>query len=318
MSWFIFALTATLSWGFADIFYKKGSDENDVFSHLKTAVWVGFVMGAVSILVMIFSDEKMNASEFFRGALKYSPASFSYIASMVIGYAGMRYLEISIISPVQNASGALSAIVMIVWFTLSGRTKSILNEFSLLDIAGTIIIALGVIMLAITEKKLSDSENTVKEENIKYKKGALALIFPLLYCVFDTVGTAADGIILDGTSVLSEIQVLIIYGLTFFIFGACAWLYMLMRTKKAYNPFSSSERSKGIAAVFEEGGQVFYIYAMASKPVLAAPMIASYCIVSVILSRFILKERLNKAQYICVLTVITGIVMLGISEGLNS
>jgi drug/metabolite transporter (DMT)-like permease len=55
---------------------------------------------------------------------------------------------------------------------------------------------------------------------------------------------------------------------------------------------------------------------MARNPVLSAPMVACYCIVSVILGRAVLKEKLTKAQYACIITVIAGIVMLGISEGL--
>ena len=38
MSWFIFALIATLGWGCADLFYKMGTDETDKHSHLKIAV----------------------------------------------------------------------------------------------------------------------------------------------------------------------------------------------------------------------------------------------------------------------------------------
>ena len=45
-------------------------------------------------------------------------------------------------------------------------------------------------------------------------------------------------------------------------------------------------------------------------------MVASYCIVSVILSHIFLRERLKKPQYICVMLVIIGIVLLGISDGL--
>ena len=82
------------------------------------------------------------------------------------------------------------------------------------------------------------------------------------------------------------------------------------------NHFTLEISEKGVAALFEEFGQVFYVYAMAKKPMLAAPMIASYCIVSVILSRIFLKEKLKASQYACVITVIIGIVMLGISEGL--
>ena len=29
LSWFILAVICVLGWGFADVFYKKGTDEND-------------------------------------------------------------------------------------------------------------------------------------------------------------------------------------------------------------------------------------------------------------------------------------------------
>ena len=36
--WFLFALLTSLAWGSADLFYKKGSDSKDPFSHLKIVV----------------------------------------------------------------------------------------------------------------------------------------------------------------------------------------------------------------------------------------------------------------------------------------
>lgn len=42
--WFIFALLTTLAWGSADLFYKKGSDRNDKFSHVKIVIMVGLIM----------------------------------------------------------------------------------------------------------------------------------------------------------------------------------------------------------------------------------------------------------------------------------
>lgn len=319
MSWFIFALTATLGWGFADLFYKKGSDENDSQSHLKIAIWVGLVMGVCAIALFPFSETKLTLASLPELFVKYSPASLSYIISMVIGYAGLRYLELSIVSPVQNASGAFSTVAMVIYFMAVGKITSIFDEFSVLDIIGTVVIVAGVVALAIVEQKLSAAETHLEKSEKKYKFGALALLFPLLYCLFDTIGTAADGIILDEETGLGlgEIDVIIVYGLTFFVVGIISWIYMLVRNKKAYNPFTVKEISaKGVAALFEEFGQVFYVYAMAKKPMLAAPMIASYCIVSVILSRIFLKEKLKASQYACVVTVIIGIVMLGISEGL--
>ena len=325
MSWFFFALICVLGWGLADLFYKKSSDESDRYSHLKIAVWVGLVMGVCALALLPFAESDMSFKGIVVNALKYSPASLCYIVSMVIGYAGLRYLELSIVSPVQNASGALSMICMLVFFLVTGRISSVGEEYSLLDAAGTLLIVAGVIMLAVVEKRLADRESALEaggeitKEERKYRFGALALLFPLLYCLFDTVGTAADGIILDEESGLGlgEIDVIILYGLTFFIAGAAAWVFLAVKTKKPYNPFTVKEiTTKGAAALCEEFGQVFYVYAMARDPVLAAPMVASYCIISVILSRMFLKEKLTAGQDVCAAAVIVGIVLLGISEGL--
>ena len=322
--WFVFALIATLGWGFADLFYKKGTDENDSHSHLKIAVWVGLVMGVTSVIILLlpnsvpYMEKTLTAKSFFTDIIKYSPASLAYIISMVIGYAGLRYLEVSIISPIQNASGAFSAIAMTVFFLVNRKFGSITEEYGALDFAGTAFIVAGVISLGIVEKKLSDKEIARSGQKVdkKYKIGALALLFPIAYCIFDTIGTAADGIILDGDMGLglSEADVLILYGLTFFVAGLICWLFMLIKNKKAYNPFK--EKDKAVAALAEEFGQIFYVFAMARNPVLAAPMIACYCIVSVILGRIVLKEKLTKSQYACVITVIIGIIILGISEGI--
>ncbi len=330
MNWFIFALVCILGWGFADLFYKSSSDENDRYSHLKIAVWVGLVMGVCAVMLIPFSEH--GASVLSLDALvKYSPASLSYIISMIIGYAGLRYIELSVVSPIQNASGALSAIMMTVFFAVStGSIKGAVSDatgyifgaktgaeraVNALIIVGIISICAGVTALAFVEHKLSNSEKALSTREKKYRLGALALLFPIAYCFFDTLGTAADGIILDGESGLSlgEFDVIILYGLTFFSAGIISWLVLLFKEKKPYNPFCKKELTKGAAALCEEFGQIFYVFAMAKKPVLAAPMIASYCIVSVILSRIILKEKLKASQYACVFSVIAGIVFLGIA-----
>ena len=319
MSWFILALVCTLGWGFADLFYKFSTDEADKDSQYKISVWVGLLMGIVAFILLPFTESGFSVASFFENAIKYSPASLSYIISMVIGYAGLRYLELSIVSPLENASGAFSLIAMLVFFMVTGQVTSFWDEFSVLDVIGTVIIFSGVIALAIVEKKLSKDEEQKADK--KYRIGALALLFPLFYCIFDTIGTAADGIILDEEAGLGlgEIDVTVLYGFTFLLAGIIIWFVMLIKNKKAYNPFKLNEvKTKGVAALFEQFGQIFYVFAMAKKPMLAAPMIASYCIVSVILSRFIVKEKLKNSQYACVIAVIVGIVILGISEGLAS
>ena len=318
MSWFFFALICLLGWGCADLFYKKGTDEHDRYSHLRIAVWVGLVMGVCAFAMMLIPfDEDLKSSmtlgELVENGIKYSPASLFYILSMVIGYAGLRYMEVSIVSPVQNASGGLSAIFMTVYFLIVGRLDSIAEIFDPLTSVGTVLIVAGVIALAVVEQRLAKEERRLTPPEKKYRFGALALLFPILYCLFDTLGTSADGIILDeevGLG-LGEIDVLILYGLTFLLAGLIAWIYLWIREKKPYNPFAKTELTKGIAACCEEFGQVFYVFAMSRNPVVAAPIVASYCVVSVLLARVFLKEKLKAAQYACIAAVIVGIIVIG-------
>ena len=333
MSWIFYTIFCVLSWGLADIFYKKGAAENDKLSHFKQAVWVGLVMGVFAIALLFFASDGFTVGTLLKNMLSYSPASLAYIISMVIGYAGLRYLELSIISPVQNASGAFSMIFMIVFFAVSGRPIVLGEDLTVIDIIGTGIITIAIIALAIVENKMAVRQVEVSSEAHKsagaianslarirkYRFGAKALLFPILYCVFDTIGTSFDGIILeDGVGLsLSEIDVLILYGLTFFLIGLLCFAVVSAREGKLYNPFVKSERSKMCGAIFEEGGQIFYVYAMAKNPVVAAPVISSYCVISVLLSRVLLKEQLRKGQCACILLVIIGIILLGISEGIN-
>ena len=43
MWWFIPAIVATVAWGTADLFYKKGADPVDKYSYLKTVITVGLI-----------------------------------------------------------------------------------------------------------------------------------------------------------------------------------------------------------------------------------------------------------------------------------
>ena len=333
MIWFIFALVCVMGWGFADLFYKKGAEGggsnqtasgssggsgggsgDDRYSHLKQAVWVGLVMGVCAFILLPFSETKFDIAALIKNAFLYSPASLCYIISMVIGYAGLRYLELSIVSPVQNASGAFSMIAMLIFFAVRGTFSKVWESIGTLDIIGTALITAALIALAIVEKRMDDA----LAANRKYRLGVKALAFPLLYCLFDTIGTAADGIILDEEAGLGlgEIDVIILYGLTFLLAGIIVWIFLYIKTKKVYNPFAKSEGAKAAGALCEQFGQIFYVYAMAANPVLAAPMVAGYCVISVLLSRIFLKEKLTKWQYACIFTVIAGILLLGISEGL--
>ena len=48
---------------------------------------------------------------------------------------------------------------------------------------------------------------------------------------------------------------------------------------------------------------------------IAAPILSSVCVVSLLLSRVFLKEKLTKKQYLFITVIIVGILMLAVIEG---
>ena len=112
--WLIMALLTLFLWGIADLFYKKGNGEKEKYSHLKTGMLVGFVMGIHAIIYMIIKEIHID----FIAILKYLPVSLCYIISMVIGYKGLKYINLSISSPIQNSSGLITSLLLALIFSV--------------------------------------------------------------------------------------------------------------------------------------------------------------------------------------------------------
>ena len=92
------------------------------------------------------------------------------------------------------------------------------------------------------------------------------------------------------------------------------WLYLLAAKKYTYNPFKKTELVRGGAATGETFGTMTYIFAVGSNPILTAPITSSYCLVTIVLARIFLKERLTRKQYLSLAFVVIGIILLGLSE----
>ena len=109
--WFWLSLIALLCWSGSDLFSKIGcKDQDDRLSHLKMVTAVGVVMGLHAAYEIFIGGVEIN----FQILLTYLPVSALYIASMAIGYIGLRYIELSISSPICNSSGALVAVLTLV------------------------------------------------------------------------------------------------------------------------------------------------------------------------------------------------------------
>ena len=309
--WFIYALITMLAWGAADLFYKRGADPQEKHSHLWTSVAVGFVMGLHALYLLLTLEGSYDP----RNMLVYLPVSAMYILSMTVGYFGLRYLQLSISSPIQNSSGAVTCILCLV---VLGQAMDALS------VVGVVLICGGIFLLGLIEYRKDKAETPLTAENKKYSIGFVAFLMPVLYCILDALGTFFDAYYLDDVETTPLLGVTeanfesvanISYEFTFLAVGILLLLYLTLVRKERLVLKKQGNRLG--AAVLETAGQAAYVYAMSGQGVVAAPMIAAYSIVSLILSRIFLKEKLTKKQYVTVAAVIAGIVLLGVAEGMG-
>lgn len=295
MIWFVLSLIAILFWSGSDLFSKIGSKQDDIYSHWKMVMAVGLVMG-LHALFMIATGTPFHMQDI----ITYLPASAMYILSMILGYAGLRYIELSVSSPICNSSGAVAALLCFIFLK---------ERMSGLQLFAVALICAGVFALSFIEKKQDDALRAARGEQAdkKYTHGLLAVLFPILYCLIDGLGTFVDALLLD--TVIAEEQANIAYELTFLLMAVFAFIYVvIIRKQRIQIP---RETPKLVAAVCETAGQFAYVYAIGANAIVAAPMISSYCVASVLWSRLFLKEKLSKAQYAVIAMAAVGIAILG-------
>ena len=272
-----------------------GAKPEDTYSHWKMVMAVGVVMGLHAVF-MIATGTPFSLGDI----VTYLPASFCYITSMVIGYAGLRYIELSISSPVCNSSGAVAALLC---FLVLGETMTGLQLF------GVVLVCAGVFALSYIEKKKDDALREAEgfTPDKKHTRSVIAIVFPLLYCAIDGLGTFVDALLLD--TVIAEEQANIAYEFTFLLMAVFAFVYVVVIKKQRIR--LSAERPKIVGALCETAGQFAYVFAIGANAVVAAPMISSYCIASLLWSRIILKEKLTRGQYAVIAVAAVGIAILG-------
>ncbi len=301
--WFTFSIIALLCWSGSDLFSKIGcQDAKDKYSHLKMVTAVGVVMGLHAAYEIFIGGVEIN----MQVIMTYLPVSLLYICSMAMGYMGLRYIELSISSPICNSSGAIVAI-------LTFATVGISEDLPPLALVAVALVAAGVIGLGFTEANEDEELRRARQDasNHHYTKSWIAIALPLAYCLLDALGTFADSRVLE---VLNEDSANVAYELTFLAMGIVCAIYTLGIKKQKLVP--KQEAPKYTGAVFETIGQFFYIYALADAEhvAFAAPIISSYCVASVLWSRLFLKEKLSKKHYLCIFTVVIGIVIMGILD----
>ncbi len=304
--WFIFALITTLCWGLAELFYKKGARQDEKYAHLKICVCVGAVMGIHAIFTLLTQDIGYNPVNLIR----YLPVSLLYIVSMAFSFFGMRFIEESISDPIENTSGAICSLLCVIFLG---------DALSIPAVLAIIIMVIGVLGVGFLENR----GDTARRKVLGKKMAIIAFCMPFVYALLDAIGSFVDVFYLDDVAAtpligVNETTIEAVantsYELTFAVFALI--LFVFMKIKKVEFGSIPKQKDKVLSAVFETAGQLTYVYAMSGNGAVAAPIISSVCVVSLLLSRIFLKEKLTKKQYLFISIVIIGILMLAVIEEL--
>ncbi len=301
--WLFFTLATTMLWGLAELFYKKGSHEDRKYDHLRVCVMVGAVMGIHAVFTLLTSDIAYDP----KNLIAYLPVSLCYILSMACSFFGIRFIEESLADPIENTAGAMCSIMCVIF----------LGE----SIAPAVWFAIALTVVGIIGVSYNESSAEVnRKQKLGKRLAVVAFAMPFCYAVIDALGSFLDIFFLDmETSPLIgvteesiELVANVSYELTFAICGLILFAFMKFKGVKFELP---KQGDKAIAAVCETAGQLTYVYAMSGNGAIAAPSLSCVCVVSLLLSRIFLKEKLTKKQYLFIGIIIIGILMLAVLEG---
>ena len=301
--WLFFTLATTLLWGVAELFYKKGSHENRKYDHLRVCIMVGAVMGIHAVFTLLTSDISYDPVNL----IKYLPVSGCYVLSMACSFFGIRFIEESLSDPIENTSGAMCSLLCVIFLGES------ISPIIWVAIA---IIVVGILGVGYQER----SADVGRRQRLGNKLAVIAFAMPFCYAFIDALGSFLDVFFLElessplvGVNEENiELVANISYELTFAIVGLVMFLFMKYKQVQFELP---KQKDKLIAAVCETACQLTYVYAMSGNGAIAAPILSSVCVVSLLLSRIFLKERLTKKQYLFIATIILGILILAVVEG---
>lgn len=328
--WFWLSLLAMLCWSGSDIFSKIGSKQKDKNSHWKVTFAVGLIMGIHFVITLIggavinntvglealeaTAGGKILASLFytdfvFMDFVRYLPVAALYILAMVFGYISLRYIELSISSPICNCSGALAFVLCLIFGIYSSE------DVTTTVIIGVALITVGIVALGFVENYEDAEVKAARQEkaNRKYSKSFLAFLLPITYLIIDALGTVGDEFIFSletpaGDGIISDYAANSAFEFTFLLVAVFSFIWIKFVKK---DKLFSGNKHLYLGGACETVGQIFYMAVMFSDFSEGMVIISAYCALSVLWSRIFLKEKLSWKHYASIACAFAGIVMLG-------
>ncbi len=281
----VFALLSLIAWGTSDFLIGYASKKIDEI----TTLLYGKVAGLLVVLSFAFGLEVplVAPSDFNGYVFLFSAALTTTVAWFLFAQAFKKGL-ISILSPIGNAWGIVTIALGVMFLGQS------INEKILL---GMVLVLGGMIVTSINFKEIGKHARTSALFFNGVPQTIVAMFLWGIFFVFvDLSVHATSWISFVVFSELISIVLILIYGIG----------------KKIESIKNVPLRVFGFG-VANALGSSFYGLALLTLPTtVAAPIVSALPLVAVMLAHFVLKEKLAKIQYLGIIAVVCGIIILSL------
>ncbi len=280
----LFGLTAMLGWGLADFFAKKTVDEIGDFKTLLWAQMIGLVF--LSFLYVVFGS---GFSYTMNNIIVFAIIGFLGTSAYLLFYRALRKGELSVISPIQ-ASWVIITVILSVLF--------LKESLSRMQISAIIVTVIGIMLVSFKYKDLA---------KLNLKKFLPGVPEDIVSMAFWGVNFVIIGFLVSQFNWFVPIFFLRLFTVLF-LFGSTG-------AKKERITFHTKKVIPWLILIglFDVMAFVGFGLGVNSEYVsIVSPVAASFPLVTVILARVFLKEKLDLNQIIGFVGILIGLVILSL------
>ena len=119
--------------------------------------------------------------------------------------------------------------------------------------------------------------------------------------------------VLIGDDIVDSMEFICVLAFMQGIISFFVWIYLWIKNKKIYNPFRRSEKYRFAGQGCGTIADLLYVFALSDDALLSVILWNAFPILDILASRFFMKEKLSKLQYLVLAMMIIGAVCVGLS-----
>lgn len=299
-----------------DLFEKK-SVSNSTEDVLKTLVWYGIFNGILLCLLLVFvlDETALPPHELIltKPVVVLSPIlNFTCLFFAIFAY---KYVGVSVRNTFVNTDGFFFAILLVLYYVLTGHAQYTTRLFAPKALIGLILIVSAAIIypnIRPNHDEEGNSEQDLKKLDESKWIVALGVIIAIIAGFFDGAESMVSSVLI-GDDVVDSMEFMAALALIQVIITFVIWTGISIKNRKIYNPFALTEKNRFIGQLFGIVSDMFYIFALSSDALLGIILWNVFPILDMVGARIFLKEKLTFMQYLVLIIMIVGAVCVSLS-----